>query len=343
MSHSRIARQLTKSVRSKQDSLKNAQFPPVAISTLPPTKSGDGLNVNASELIRAEQIRQLNIEYIPNEEFDLMYAAKLYPKCMEVAAPAPSKFTRFYGKAESLACMTDALTEPLLSFAEEQHEFRRMNFLKFAASHVRETLNVGRPSVETMDQIERLLRESKATRDHIIRSNMRLVISLATKYCTDQYGFEDLVSDGMLTLMEAVEKFDYQRGFRFSTYATHSIRRSFFRKIERKQLDRQRFAITDPDEMLTAEDDSESEYDATADNQLMAQILKNLPEVLTERERHVIEGRYGLNGRKAPQTLVELSNELGICKERVRQVEGNALKKLHSMAVRHGGLSHGHN
>ena len=208
-----------------------------------------------------------------------------------------------------------------------------MNFLKFQAARLQLSLDANRPDEKTLNQIERLLSEAKHVRDHIIRSNMRLVVSNAGKYCTSSYGFEDLVSDGSLSLMEAVEKFNYQLGFRFSTYATHAIRRSFFRRIERKQKDRKRFSVTDPEIMLSTPDQQEVDYDAPAENRLMAHMVEVMSDHLTERERQIIEGRFGLNGRSEPLTLMQLSAKLGICKERVRQVEGAALKKLHAVAV----------
>lgn len=301
--------------------------------------TGTGSNVfftvspSSSDLMRSERIHQMGIEFIPSDEFPMLDAAHVHPKCVQLDPSQETKSTRVSAHGKNLTCLAPALNEPLLSFAEEQHLFRRMNYLKFSAARLRESLDSNQPSKATMDQIERYLEEAKASRDQIIRANLRLVISNSKKYCSSQYSFEDLVSDGTLALMEAVEKFDYQRGFRFSTYATHAIRRSFFGRIERKQRDRQRFTVTDPEIMMTAPDRSELEDDAPAEYQMMEQIVKSLSEHLTQRELHIIEGRFGLNGRTEPKTLVELSDELGICKERVRQVEGIALKKLHALAV----------
>lgn len=285
------------------------------------------------ERMRGERFLQMEIEYIPSSEFDSMYAAKVYPTRLDGVPQKLARNSRSSADLKNLICLAPALREPLLSFAEEQHEFRRMNFSKFAVVKLRESLNPSRPAPGKLDQIDRFLGEAKQARDHIIHSNLRLVISNAGKFCKSQYIFEDLVSDGTLALMEAVDKFDYQRGFRFSTYATHAIRRSFFRKIERKLKDRQRFAVTDPDLMSETPDDFEVDHDAPAETQMMEHIVKSLSVHLTERERHIIEGRFGLNGRSAPQTLVQLSSELGICKERVRQVEGHALRKLHALAL----------
>jgi len=176
--------------------------------------------------MRSERIHQLGIEFIPSDEFAMLDAAQLYPKCVPLAPAKASQCTRVAPASRNITCLAPALNEPLLAFAEEQHLFRRMNFLKYSAARLRDSLDVHQPSHARMDQIERYLVEAKASRDQIIRANLRLVISNAKKYCSPQYSFEDLVSDGTLALMEAVEKFDYQRGFRFSTYATHAIRRS---------------------------------------------------------------------------------------------------------------------
>lgn len=282
---------------------------------------------------RAKRILDREIEFIPSDEFEAMLAAKVSVKKFEAVVSRKSRVARIIGDAEPLACLAPALSEPLLSFSEEQHEFRRMNYLKFVADRLRSTVSATRPSPRKLDEIEQLLIEAEEAREHIIRTNLRLVISNAGKYCSSNYGFEDLVSDGSLALMEAVDKFDYRRGFRFSTYATHAIRRSFFRKMERRQKERHRFVVTDPDLMSSAPDDFEVDYDAPAESRLIGHVVRSLDEHLTERERHIVEGRFGLNGRSEPQTLMELSSELGICKERVRQVEGSALRKLQAVAL----------
>lgn len=284
--------------------------------------------------LRAERILNQEIEFIPSDEFEAMFAAKVALSKFDAVPPRRSRAARIVGDAEPLACLAPALSEPLLSFAEEQHEFRRINYLKFVAARLRSTLNPNRPSPRKLDEIEQALMEANQAREHVIRTNLRLVISNAGKYCSPNYGFEDLVSDGSLALMEAVDKFDYQRGFRFSTYATHAIRRSFFRKMERRQKDRHRFVVTDPELMSSAPDDFVVDYDAPAESRLIGHVVRNLDEHLTERERHIVEGRFGLNGRRDAQTLMELSSELGICKERVRQVEGTALRKLRDVAAK---------
>ena len=282
-------------------------------------------------------ILDLEIEYIPSTEFEPMLVAKARLSMFEEVPLTGSVATETTKPVENRGGLTPALDEPLLSFAEEQHEFRRMNFLKFSAHRLQLTVDRQNPDPRKVAEISRLLTEARQVRDHLIRANLRLVVSNAGKYCTSSYGFEDLVSDGTLALMEAVEKFDYQRGFRFSTYATHAIRRSFFRKIGRKQKDRKRFTVTDPEVMASAVDHREVDYDAPNELRLMNHMLLVLSEHLTERELRVIEARFGLKNDAEPQTLMELSSELGICKERVRQIEGIALGKLRTIALQFSG------
>ena len=295
--------------------------------------NGGSVRQKSEDLLRVERIGRREIEFIDSNEFESMFASKESLHAFEQVGSKRAKSDREFRESEQLACLAPALSEPLLSFAEEQHEFRRMNFLKYSAARLRTTLSLHRPSRKKLDEIERLLSDAVRARDHIIRANLRLVISNAGKYCSASYCFEDLVSDGSLALMDAVDKFDYQRGFRFSTYATHAIRRSYFRKIERRQKDRSRFVVTDPDVLATKEDHFEVDHDAPAQSRLMEHVVGSLAGHLTERELHIVEGRFGLNGRSGPLTLMQLSGELGICKERVRQVEGLALQKLHAVAV----------
>ena len=155
----------------------------------------NGSEVSKNQL-RLERILKVEIEFIESDEFESMLTAQTRPGIFETVPLNPSPKVQDAVQAENLPCLAPALGEPLLSFAEEQHEFRRMNFLKFQAARLQLSLDADQPDEKTLNQIERLLAEAKDARDHIIRSNMRLVVSNAGKYCTSSYGFEDLVSDG---------------------------------------------------------------------------------------------------------------------------------------------------
>ena len=117
-----------------------------------------------------------------------------------------------------------------------------MNYLKFRANSLRSRLDPDRPDSEAVERCERLLKAANLLRDRIIRSNMRLVIAVVKKFVTPQHSFDDMLSDGMYSLMQAVEKFDYDRGFRFSTYAYRAIARNAYRTVTDRYKASSRFA-----------------------------------------------------------------------------------------------------
>lgn len=283
---------------------------------------------------QAEKLLQLEVYFIDSDEFKTLSPDDFRHEELESSGGrVSSQAKRQSGQYEPLACLDSALKVPLLSGKSEQHEFRRMNYFKYTANRLRSAINPQRPSKRNLSEIQRLLDEAAAARDRIVRANLRLVVANAGKYCSAGYGFEDLFSDGVLSLMEAIEKFDYSRGFRFSTYATHCIRRSFYRRIERQQKNRKRFQPTSPEILYSAPDrEASDDQQAMSDQLLFGQLAQTFQDCLSERERLIIEGRFGLGERTRPLTLVELSGELGICKERVRQVEHRAIEKLRTVA-----------
>ena len=143
---------------------------------------------------------------------------------------------------------------PLLTREQEAHLFRKMNYLKYEASKLRDTLDVDRPKRRLMDRIENLYEESVATKNQIISANLRLVVSIAKRYVGPAVDFFELVSDGNLSLIRAVEKFDVSRGNRFSTYATWAIVKNFARSIPAVLRHRDRFGTSHAEMFSTTED-----------------------------------------------------------------------------------------
>lgn len=94
-----------------------------------------------------------------------------------------------------------------------------------------------------MDEIDKLLELVEQIRSQLVNSNMRLVGSIARKFSSQNCDVDDLSSDGCMILLAAIDRFDYSRGFRFSTYATHSIQRHFYRVWKTRQHGRSGFQI----------------------------------------------------------------------------------------------------
>ncbi|NIP85734.1 MAG: RNA polymerase subunit sigma-70, partial [Planctomycetales bacterium] len=114
---------------------------------------------------------------------------------------------------------------PLLSPEQEVRLFRRMNYLKYRANVLRSQIRAADADPRQLDRVDSLIRTGEEVRNQIVHANVRLVMSIAKKFADNRSSFDDLLSEGISSLIRAVEKFDYSRGFRFSTYATSVVRR----------------------------------------------------------------------------------------------------------------------
>jgi len=210
-----------------------------------------------------------------------------------------------------------------------------MNYLKYRASKIRKALDPASARSSDLDEIERLQGESRAVKDQIVRASLRLVVSIARNRARTGRDFLDLVSDGNLTLILAVEKFDVSRGFKFSTYATCAIIRNLSRTTG-EEIGRRRRFVTGHQELFDAvADDVNDDHAREARRHGDQEAVRKMLDRLSDRERKVIVGRFGL-GEVRQQTLRELSEELGITKERVLQIEGRAREKLREFAQGQG-------
>ena len=235
-------------------------------------------------------------------------------------------------------------------------------------------------------ELERQIAEGQAPREHLIKANTRLVVSIAKKYMGRGVPFLDLIQEGNLGLMKAVEKFDYSRGYRFSTYATWWIRQTITRAIAdqgrtirvpvhmsdrirrlyntARTLEQEQGRRPTPEELadeleleprkvqwmlrvswrplsleqpVGEEEDSELgsfiEDDAapvptqSAYRYMLGEKIEEMLATLSPREARILRLRFGLlNGRS--HTLEEVGRKFGLTRERIRQIEGKALRRL---------------
>jgi len=278
---------------------------------------------------RAQHVMQLPLDFIPNALFARRSAEQVvnqpYP-----GTPDAKRVRRPSGLPAYLASLYEV---PLLTREQEVWLFRRFNYLKHKAAELRSQLDPQRPSGRLMDQIERLYGDVVAIKNRLVRANLRLVVSIAKRRVTAGDGFFDLVSDGNMSLIRAVEKFDYARGNKFSTYASWAIMKNYARTIPDEHRRRERFRAADTEMLQTAADRRSDEHQTRlVESDRLRQVGRFLDR-LDSREQTIIIRRYGLDHDHEPQTLKEVGTALGVTKERVRQIEAKALEKLREAAA----------
>jgi RNA polymerase primary sigma factor len=220
----------------------------------------------------------------------------------------------------------------LLTRDEEQFYFRRMNWLKFRAATARGRLPRNRATARQIDHIEGWLTEAETVKAILITSNLRLVVSIAKKFVDPSWSFEELVSEGNIALMRAVEKFNFALGNRFSTYATYAIQRHFYRLSHRGRQLRKRFVSDDEALKGRAAAEPTNDYCSAEQIDTLKQLFAGFLGDLEPRERQIVVARFGFDG-KPPRTFRELGSHMGVCKERIRQIQSRAMDKIRDMAV----------
>ncbi|MEP3480130.1 MAG: sigma-70 family RNA polymerase sigma factor [Fuerstiella sp.] len=222
---------------------------------------------------------------------------------------------------------------PLLSPTGEAFLFRKMNFQKHRAEQARTALAAGDRSEENQFDFEDFLEDAETLRNHIAECNLRLVISIARKFATSTCDFDELMSEGNEILLKAITKFDYSRGYRFSTYATHSVQRHFYRYTQRKHKRdsvEYRSSVELLNELPQADAD-ELIQQWVQEEERMSALIAQMADRLDEREHRIVTARFGLSTSGVTKTLRELSAELGLSKERVRQLQMAAVEKLRDL------------
>ncbi len=282
----------------------------------------------------AKRIATDEITFIHNVRFEALGADSAIFESelleIETVEAAPKN-----GRVRDLPTHLSRLCEArLLSPSDELTLFTRMNYLRFKARRLQIQWSSDLEDCWTVRRIDGLLRAADWYRDTIVKSNMRLVISIVKKFVNPQNTFDDLLSDGIVALMRAVDKFDIELGFRFSTYATQVIRRHTYRLVMDKQNERLKNVGSIHDHGI---DISDEERASSMSEQRWTELRSKLSlmlDLLDRREKLIVRARFSLGGHRRVQTLQRLADVLGVSKERIRQLEKRALDKLRTMADR---------
>lgn len=278
---------------------------------------------------RALELLRKEIDFIPNREFQ---AETVVPNEL-VAVTLQRRIQSGQENIELPAHLKRMCDCQLLSSHQERELFREMNLLKYRGNVLRSRVDPDEADGTTLDAIDSLLAQAQQIRDHLIRANMRLVISIVKKFVTPQQSFDDLLSEGVVILMKAVEKFDFDRGFRFSTYAYRSIVRHVYRTVNLAQKEEARFT-RDAEEWAFG--DVDSPVSSSMGDHLwneLRELMASMLSQLDRRERFIVRSRYALGAHRKVRTFQYLADKLGVSKERVRQLESRAVAKLQQIAA----------
>ena len=217
---------------------------------------------------------------------------------------------------------------PLLSRELERDLFRRYNFSKYLLAKLLGTIDPEQATQKDFESVQSLKRSVDEYRHRITRANLRLVVSIAKRHVGRASNFFEVVSDGNMSLILAIEKFDYSRGTKFSTYATWAIMKNYARLIPESHNHSSRF-VTGQDLALELATDAHVETAWESDRRDVRELIEAGLIELSEREREILRGRFGLgDAQEQPVTLERLGRRFGMTKERVRQIERRAIARL---------------
>ncbi len=280
--------------------------------------------------MRLDQIAELPLDYIFNEDFDDVSREAEFVGPAPEPATAPRKVRVPSGLPSYLASLYDV---SLLTREQEYHLFRQMNYYKHKASRLRDSLHESASNkTAIMDEIDRYYEAAVLVKNKIVQSNLRLVVSIAKRHVASTDDFFGLVSDGNMSLIRAAEKFDYSRGNKFSTYASWAIMKNYARTIPSEFKHRDRFRTTTEEMFVSRQDDRINPYVEESVQKTRQRELSKILNRLDEREQKIISARFGLGRGSEPLTLKEVGEEMGVTKERIRQLEARALMKLREAA-----------
>jgi len=288
--------------------------------------------------VRAQRFLDQPIDYLYHESFDDLAMEAIIVADMPGAEAFEASRRQMRIPKDAPPELVSNYEMPLLTKEQEQHLFRKMNFLKYHAAKLLDEMklpsgliNYLKLRVEALDQIEDDLMEANKVKELLIRCNMRLVTSIAKRHAGQTENFFELLSDGNMSLMRAVEKFDYSRGNKFSTYGSWAIMKNFARSIPDEKNRRERFVTGNEEVFDAAEDKRTDEQECLAAAEQATAKVNRLLEYLEPREREIIRMRAGLDNGADGMTLEKIGEKLGITKERVRQLNVRAMKKLRSL------------
>jgi len=255
------------------------------------------------------------IEFIYSPEFDL-------PNASDLILPAAQITIEIQPDSRKHV--------EILTAVQERGLFRAYNYLKWQQSELINRYRQGRSvPAHILDRLEELGATVEETKRKLVLTNQALAINIARRHLSAGLSLDELISEGMIPLLKAIEKFDYTRGYKFSTYASWAVMKQFARAVPEYGRHQQQY-VSVSEEDLERLLPGATEVDE-AEAFIRSQAVQEALDGLDPRERHILANRFSLDREGEPLSLSQLGKSLGISKERVRQLETRAMEKMHHL------------
>ncbi len=290
-----------------------------------------GLSPREQEDLKAALAEPM--DFVDDPSFHQAHAQR---KLFDEAPDIPTPNTSWYHPVmEDLSSDRNlkSVVNVVLTAKQEQALFLQFNFARFQVAEIQKKIGDKPVTDEQARTILHWHNLSRQLRDQIAQSNLALVLAMAKRVRHSEMDFADLISEGNMALLRAIDKFNVSRGFKFSTYACRAILKAFSRSGLKHSQYRQLFP-TDFDPALERSDYQRRKFDQHENDcadEVMRIVNDNRAD-LTEVEKQVIHHRFALDkadtGERRELTLEQVGQIVGLTKERVRQIQNKALEKI---------------
>ena len=290
---------------------------------------------------KARRIKNLDVHFVANEIFDHPDAGQIVLQVLPLKArrdtilekqPAEPLSTRVPNNVPIY--LAEAFNKPIMPRPLVIDAFRRMNYFKACAARLQTRLDPAAARMPDLQTIEDLLAKASRIRDELLQSHLRVVVHVARKHLRAGEDLFELISDGNLWLMRAVDNFDFSRNVAFSTYLTYVLMKNFAHRFGRRKttgVGRERLVLAQDDLLDQIGAVSQPSVPDAVDMLLLQGRLVDALARLPRRERDLVAAHYGLKAGQFPASLSQIAEEMGITKARVRQLEVRALRRLRRM------------
>src|SRR5688500_7679880 len=282
---------------------------------------------------RAEQVLAENYPFMDSETFKQRGLEQTLFDFTEVGGEPELPMTSWYQPTREEIADQLKGTPQLMKAPEEKLMFLRFNFAKRKLQKLQAKAKREGLTKELAEELVEWHRRFEHFREYLVRTNLALVLAMAKRTRLGDVDFAEIVSEGNMALMRAVDKFNVDKGFKFSTYACRAILKAFSRTAMKSSRYKTRFPVEFEPEMEKSDwnDRKRDIVEEDCIDELKQIVDRNLAD-LSDTEQTVIRRRFNWQQQdESPLTLEEVGQIIGVTKERVRQIQNKALLKIKSV------------